>query len=102
MTPDYFGPNMRILLLKRKRGNDKKKQEIEESKHMHALLFPQRIKREKLNKYRFLEVLKQLYVKISFTEVLTQISAYAKFLKQSKTEETITIEHYIFYFIYCT
>lgn len=68
---------------------------------MHVLPFPQKIMREKLDKYfgRFLEVLKQLYVNILFTEVLTQISTYV--LKQilsnkSKMEETIIIKYYIF------
>ncbi|XP_019264568.1 PREDICTED: uncharacterized protein LOC109242174 [Nicotiana attenuata] len=42
------------------------------------------MKREKLDKYfgKFLEMMKQLYVNISFTEVLTQMPAYAKFLKE--------------------
>ncbi|XP_009590014.1 uncharacterized protein [Nicotiana tomentosiformis] len=51
---------------------------------MPARLFPQKMKREKLDKYfeRFLEMVKQLYVNIPFTKVLTQMPAYAKFLKE--------------------
>nr|XP_009587609.1 uncharacterized protein LOC104085313 [Nicotiana tomentosiformis] len=71
---------------------------IEESRHMPTLPFPQKIKREKLDKCfgRLLEMLKQLYVNIPFTEVLTQMSAYAKFLKEilsskRKLEETTMV-----------
>ncbi|XP_075086243.1 uncharacterized protein LOC107819768 [Nicotiana tabacum] len=58
--------------------------EIEESRHMPTLPFPQKMKREKLDKCfgRLLEILKQLYVNIPFIEVLTQMAAYAKFLKK--------------------
>ncbi|XP_009613671.1 uncharacterized protein LOC107826815 [Nicotiana tabacum] len=66
---------------------------------MPALPFPQKMKREKLDKCfgRFLEMLKQLYVNIPFTEVLTQMPAYAKFLKEilsrkRKLEETIVVK----------
>ncbi|XP_070039996.1 uncharacterized protein [Nicotiana tomentosiformis] len=75
------------------------KRENEESRHIPAMSFPQKIKREKLDKYfgRFLELLKQLYVDIPFTEVLTQMPAYAKFLKKilsskRKLEETIVVK----------
>ncbi|XP_016485545.2 uncharacterized protein LOC107805953 [Nicotiana tabacum] len=73
--------------------------EIEQSRHMPALQFPQKMKREKLDKYfgRFLEMLKQLYVNIPFTEVLTQMPAYEKFLKEilsskRKLEETTVVK----------
>ncbi|XP_009765592.1 uncharacterized protein [Nicotiana sylvestris] len=51
---------------------------------MPALPFPQKTRQEKLDKHfrRFLEMLKQLYVNIPFIEVLTQMPAYAKFLKE--------------------
>ncbi|XP_070004875.1 uncharacterized protein [Nicotiana sylvestris] len=72
------------------------KKEIEESRHMLALPLPQKMKREKLDKCfgRFSEMLKQLYVNIPFTEILTQMPTYAKFLKEilsskRKLEETI-------------
>nr|XP_016510467.1 PREDICTED: uncharacterized protein LOC107827778 [Nicotiana tabacum] len=57
---------------------------VEESKHMLLLPFPQKMKREKLDKcfVKFLDMLKYLYVNIPFTEVLTQMPAYAKFLKK--------------------
>ncbi|XP_019267171.1 PREDICTED: uncharacterized protein LOC109244523 [Nicotiana attenuata] len=66
---------------------------------MSTLPFPQKIKREKLDKYfgQFLEMLKQLYVNIPFTEVLTQMPPYAKFLKEilsskRKLEETTMVK----------
>ncbi|XP_070049295.1 uncharacterized protein [Nicotiana tomentosiformis] len=72
---------------------------VEESKHMPLLPFPQEMKREKLDKYfgEFLEMLKQLYVNIPFTEVLAQMPAYAKFLKEilsskRKLEETKVVK----------
>ncbi|XP_075084948.1 uncharacterized protein LOC142168191 [Nicotiana tabacum] len=82
-----------------KSQNSGVQQEIEESRHMPALPFPQKMKREKLDKCfgRFLKMLKQLYVNIPFTEVLTQIPAYAKFLKEilsskRKLEETTVVK----------
>ncbi|XP_070020371.1 uncharacterized protein [Nicotiana sylvestris] len=73
--------------------------EIEESSHMSALPFPQKMKREKLDKCfgRFLEMLKQFYVNIPFIEVLTQMLAYAKFLKEilsskRKLEKTTVVK----------
>ncbi|XP_019264317.1 PREDICTED: uncharacterized protein LOC109241944 [Nicotiana attenuata] len=73
--------------------------EIEESRHMPALPFSQKMKREKLDKCFgwFLEMLKQLYVNVTFTEVLTQMPAYAKFLKEilsskRKLEETTVVK----------
>ncbi|XP_016476694.2 uncharacterized protein LOC107798236 [Nicotiana tabacum] len=72
---------------------------IDESKHMLVLLFPQKIKWEKLDKCfgKFLEMLKQLYVNIPFTEVLTQMPTYAKFLKEilsskKKLEQTKVVK----------
>ncbi|XP_070032629.1 uncharacterized protein [Nicotiana tomentosiformis] len=57
------------------------------------------MKREKLDKYfgRFLEMLKQIYVNIPFMEVLTQMPAYAKFLKEilsskRKLEKTTVVK----------
>nr|XP_018623580.1 uncharacterized protein LOC108943706 [Nicotiana tomentosiformis] len=72
---------------------------LAESKHMLVLPFTQKMKREKLDKCfgKFLEMLKQLYVNIPFTEVLTQIPAYVKFLKEilsskRKLEETKVVK----------
>ncbi|XP_019231345.1 PREDICTED: uncharacterized protein LOC109212177 [Nicotiana attenuata] len=72
---------------------------VEESKHMTMVPFPQKMKREKLDKFirKFLEMLKQLYVNIPFTEVLTQMPTYVKFLKEilsskRKIEETKVVK----------
>nr|XP_016485669.1 PREDICTED: uncharacterized protein LOC107806066 [Nicotiana tabacum] len=72
---------------------------VEEIKHMPLLPFPQKIKWEKLDNCfgKFLEMLKQLYVNIPFTEVLTQMPNYAKFLKEillrkRKLEETKVVK----------
>ncbi|XP_016437688.1 uncharacterized protein LOC107763709 [Nicotiana tabacum] len=72
---------------------------VEESKHMPLLPFPRKMMWEKLDKCfgKFLELLKQLYVNILFTEVLTQMPAYAKFLKEilsskRKLEETKVVK----------
>nr|XP_016500345.1 PREDICTED: uncharacterized protein LOC107818809 [Nicotiana tabacum] len=66
---------------------------------MSALPFPHKMKRKQFDKCfgRFLEMLKKLYVNIPFTEVLTQMPAYAKFLKEilsrkRKLEETIVVK----------
>ncbi|XP_009764355.1 uncharacterized protein [Nicotiana sylvestris] len=65
---------------------------------MPALPFPQKQRREKLEKQfeRFLELLKQVHVNIPFIEVLSQMSAYAKFMKEilskkQKAEETSVV-----------
>ncbi|XP_019229601.1 PREDICTED: uncharacterized protein LOC109210612 [Nicotiana attenuata] len=90
---------------KGKKGADKKeetsrrKESNEESKHMPALPFPQKLYREKLDKQfeKFLDMLKQVHVNLPFTEVLSQMPAYAKFLKEiltkkRKIEETSVIK----------
>uniref|UniRef100_A0A1S4A5W3 Aspartic peptidase DDI1-type domain-containing protein n=1 Tax=Nicotiana tabacum TaxID=4097 RepID=A0A1S4A5W3_TOBAC len=66
---------------------------------MPALPFPQKIKREKLDKCfgRFLDMLKKLYMNIPFTEALTQMPTYAKFMKEimsskRKLEETTMVK----------
>ncbi|XP_059315657.1 uncharacterized protein LOC132066349 [Lycium ferocissimum] len=65
-----------------------KKKKVEENEfirnpHFEPLPFPQKMKREKLDKQfsKFLEILKQLYINIPFTDALTQMPSYAKFLK---------------------
>ncbi|XP_049372882.1 uncharacterized protein LOC125837857 [Solanum verrucosum] len=80
------------------KGKEKSELEID-SKYMSALPFPQNMKREKLNKYfgKFLEMLKQLHVNIPFTEVITQMPAYANFFKEvlsskRKLEETSVVK----------
>ncbi|XP_070047463.1 uncharacterized protein [Nicotiana tomentosiformis] len=56
---------------------------------MPALPFPQNLYREKLNKQfvRFLDMLGQVNVNLPFTDVLSQIPAYAKFLKEILTKK---------------
>ncbi|XP_070045222.1 uncharacterized protein [Nicotiana tomentosiformis] len=70
-----------------------------ESKHMPALPFPQNLYREKLDKQfeRFLDMLRQVNVNLPFTEVLSQMQAYAKILKEilikkRKIEETSVVK----------
>ncbi|XP_070031831.1 uncharacterized protein [Nicotiana tomentosiformis] len=92
---------------KRKKGAEKKKKKEtsrreesnEVSKHMHALPFPQNLYREKLDKHfdRFLEMLRQVNVNFPFMKVLSQMPAYAKFLKEiltkkRKVEETSVVK----------
>ncbi|XP_019258507.1 PREDICTED: uncharacterized protein LOC109236748 [Nicotiana attenuata] len=94
------------LIRRRKKGAEKKnkeensrKEEPEESKHMPALPFPQKLYREKLDKQfkRFLNMLKQVHVILSLTEVLSQMPAYARFLeeiltKKRKIEKTLVVK----------
>ncbi|XP_070057072.1 uncharacterized protein [Nicotiana tomentosiformis] len=88
-----------------KSGVEKKKEEnsrrevLEASKQMHALPFPPKLSKEKLDKQfkKFLDVLKQVHVHLPFTEVLSQMPAYAKFLKKiltkkMKIEETLVVK----------
>nr|XP_016502887.1 PREDICTED: uncharacterized protein LOC107821010 [Nicotiana tabacum] len=84
---------------KKKKDKQKSNDEIEESKYMSALPFPQKHRREKLDKQfgYFLKVLKQVHVNVPFTEVLSQMPAYAKFLKEIfsnkwKVEETLVVK----------
>ncbi|XP_070050456.1 uncharacterized protein [Nicotiana tomentosiformis] len=74
---------------KKNKGETLRREEHDESKHMHALPFPQKLCREKLDKQfeRFLDVLKQVHVNLPFTEVLSQMPAYAKFLKEILTKK---------------
>ncbi|XP_070002751.1 uncharacterized protein [Nicotiana sylvestris] len=94
------GKEMKIVDDKKKKGKkgaEKKKKEgtssTEESndvsKHIPALPFPQKLYREKLDKTfeRFLDMLKQVNVNFPFTEVLSQMPAYAKFLKEILTKK---------------
>ncbi|XP_070044857.1 uncharacterized protein [Nicotiana tomentosiformis] len=84
---------------KKKKEENSRRDEYEESKHMPALPFPQKLYREKLDKQleRFLYMLKQVNVYLPFTEVLSQMPAYAKFLKgiltkKRKIEETSVVK----------
>ncbi|XP_070043268.1 uncharacterized protein [Nicotiana tomentosiformis] len=92
------GEQLKNDVEKNKEGN-LRREDPEASKHIHALPFPQNLSREKLDKQfeRFLDMLKQVHVNLPLTEVLSQMSAYAKFLKESltkkrKIEETSVIK----------
>ncbi|XP_070042893.1 uncharacterized protein [Nicotiana tomentosiformis] len=56
---------------------------------MPALPFPQKLYREKLDKKfeKSLDVLKQVHVNLPFTEVLSQMHSYAKFMKEILTKK---------------
>nr|XP_033510734.1 uncharacterized protein LOC117275541 [Nicotiana tomentosiformis] len=73
-------------LLKNKKIKKKKVQENELMTNPYSvpLPFPRKLKREKLDKHfsKFLEILKQLFINIPFTDALKQMPAYAKFLKE--------------------
>ncbi|XP_070025904.1 uncharacterized protein [Nicotiana sylvestris] len=73
-------------LLKEQKDKGKRVQENELMTNPYSvpLPFPQKLKREKLDKQfsKFLEILKQLYINIPFTYALKQMPAYAKFLKE--------------------
>ncbi|XP_016504622.1 uncharacterized protein LOC107822585 [Nicotiana tabacum] len=99
MVEDDLKKKERVRAQKKKKNDNSINNETEESKYMHALPFPQKQRREKLDKQfrRFLEVLKQVYVNILFTEVLSQMPAYAKFMKEilskkQKVEETSVVK----------
>nr|XP_016463258.1 PREDICTED: uncharacterized protein LOC107786311 [Nicotiana tabacum] len=66
------------------KGKNVQENELITNPYSVPLPFPQKIKREKLDKQfsKFLDVLKQLYINIPFTDALTQMRSYAKFLKQ--------------------
>ena len=59
------------------------------------LPFPQRMVKAKLDSQfgKFLEVLKKLYINIPFIEALTQMPAYAKFLKEILPNKRKLKEH---------
>ncbi|XP_009590875.1 uncharacterized protein [Nicotiana tomentosiformis] len=82
----------------KKKDGKSMNEETEERKYMPALPFPQKQRREKLDKEfgRFLDVLKNVHVNLPFTEVLSQMPAYAKFLKEiffnrQKVEEIVKL-----------
>ncbi|XP_070050409.1 uncharacterized protein [Nicotiana tomentosiformis] len=91
---------------KGKKGTEKtlRREESNESEHISALPFPQKLYREKLDKQfeKFIDMLRQVNVNLPFTEVLSQMLAYAKFMKEiltkkRKIEEASVvklIEHY--------
>nr|XP_009628408.1 uncharacterized protein LOC104118764 [Nicotiana tomentosiformis] len=96
-----------IKAQKKKKNDNSTNNETEERKYMPALPFPQKQRREKLDKQFkcFLEVFKQVHVNIPSIEVRSQMPAYAKFIKEilskkRKVEETPVVkltEHYSAY-----
>ncbi|XP_070035407.1 uncharacterized protein [Nicotiana tomentosiformis] len=66
------------------KGKNVQKNELITNPHSIPHPFPQKINREKLDKQfsKFLDILKQLYINIPFTNALTQMPSYAKFLKE--------------------
>ncbi|XP_019239696.1 PREDICTED: uncharacterized protein LOC109219679 [Nicotiana attenuata] len=85
--------------IKKKEETSRREKANEKSKHMPALPFPQKLYREKLDKQfeRFLDMLRQVNVNLPFTKVLSQMPAYANFLKgiltkKWKMEETSVVK----------
>ncbi|XP_009797704.1 uncharacterized protein [Nicotiana sylvestris] len=84
---------------RKKKEKQRNNDEIEESKYMPTLPFPQKQRREKLDEQfgHFLEVLKYVHVNIPFTEVFSLMPTYAKFLNEilsnkRKVEETSMVK----------
>ncbi|XP_070050662.1 uncharacterized protein [Nicotiana tomentosiformis] len=84
---------------KKKEEETSRREEYNESEHMPALAFPQKLYREKLDKQfeRFLDMLRHVDVNFPFIEVISQMPAYAKFLKEilekkRKIEETSVVK----------
>ncbi|XP_057990586.1 uncharacterized protein LOC131172967 [Hevea brasiliensis] len=80
-----------LLQTEEKEEEAKKEQEKEAKKkkklpepYQPLLPFPQRFQKAKLNKQfrKLLEVLKKLYINISFTEAFSHMPSYTKFLKE--------------------
>ncbi|XP_057999286.1 uncharacterized protein LOC131178345 [Hevea brasiliensis] len=65
-----------------KKGIEKKY--VPPAPYKPPLPFPQRFQKAKLDKQfgKFLEVLKKLYINIPFTDVISQMPSYIKFLKE--------------------
>ncbi|XP_019234334.1 PREDICTED: uncharacterized protein LOC109214838 [Nicotiana attenuata] len=83
----------------KKKNEDSMNEETEESKYIHALPFPHKPRREKLDKQfeNLLEVLQQVHVNLPFTEVLSQMPSYAMFLREilsskQKVEDTLVVK----------
>ncbi|XP_070039419.1 uncharacterized protein [Nicotiana tomentosiformis] len=84
---------------KNKKNEESRREEPKESQYMTILPFPQKQSKENLDKQfgRFLDVLKHVHVNLPFTKVLSQMPAYAKFLKEiltkkRKIEETSVVK----------
>ncbi|XP_070004299.1 uncharacterized protein [Nicotiana sylvestris] len=86
-----------------KEQKDKSKNVLENelitNPHSVPLPFPQKMKRENLDKQfsKFLDILKQIYINIPFTDAFTQMPSYDKFLKEilsskRKLEEVLVVK----------
>ncbi|XP_050890640.1 uncharacterized protein LOC127096061 [Lathyrus oleraceus] len=71
------------------KGEDKDKVYVPPSPYKPPIPFPQRLKQTKIdNQYKkFIKVIEKLHVEIPFTEAITQIPSYAKFLKDILTNK---------------
>ncbi|XP_070037197.1 uncharacterized protein [Nicotiana tomentosiformis] len=74
---------------KNKKEETSRKEDRNESEHMPALPFSQKLYREKLDKQfeGFLDMLRQVNVNFPFTEVFSQMPTSAKFLKDILTKK---------------
>ncbi|XP_050919232.1 uncharacterized protein LOC127136752 [Lathyrus oleraceus] len=71
------------------KGEDKDKVYVPPTPYKPPIPFPQRLKQTKIdNQYKkFIKVIEKLHVEIPFTEAITQIPSYAKFLKDILTNK---------------
>nr|XP_009770388.1 PREDICTED: uncharacterized protein LOC104221097 [Nicotiana sylvestris] len=78
------GENKKFPKEQKNKGKNVQENELITNPHSVPLPFPQKMKREKLDKQfsKFLDILKQLYINIPFTDALKQMPSYAKFLKE--------------------
>ena len=74
------------------KGKLKKKEEMQA--YMHAVPFPQRLQKAKMEEKfsRFLDMFKKIEINISFVEVLAQMPNYAKFLKDILSKKRRVVE----------
>ncbi|XP_019234421.1 PREDICTED: uncharacterized protein LOC109214910 [Nicotiana attenuata] len=74
---------------KKKEETSRREESDDVSKHMLALPFPQKLYREKLDKQfeKYLDMLRQVNVNLPFTDVVSQMPAYAKFMKEILTKK---------------
>lgn len=70
---------------------DKEKPYVPHSPYKPPILFPQRLAKAKIEEQfkKFVEHLKKLHISIPFTEDITEMPSYAKFLKEILTNKKI-------------
>ncbi|XP_050918899.1 uncharacterized protein LOC127136382 [Lathyrus oleraceus] len=71
------------------KGEDKDKVYVPPSPYKPPIPYPQRLKQKKIdNQYKtFIKVIEKLHIEIPFTEAITQIPSYVKFLKDILTNK---------------